>query len=69
MAPAERSQLVAGNRHEHRTCLLRRQIEMKGGGIHRKPRRARIELKGGTAWLAVQPVVFQRDVGWAEQLA
>ena len=64
-----RSRPVAGYRDEQRGDRLRRKFEMPGGGIHRQPRRPRIEMHRRIARLAIEPVIVERDIGRAQQLA
>jgi len=42
---------------------------MIGGGIDRKPGRARIEMQRGDARLTVQPMIFEHDIRRPQQLA
>src|SRR3979411_1259382 len=65
----EAGRLVAGYRNKQRADLVRRQIEMIGRGIHRKPRRPRIEMQRGAAQLAIEPVIFEHNVGGTKQFA
>src|ERR1700730_4422921 len=61
--------LVAGCNNEQRALLLWRQIEMIARRVHREPRRTRVELKRGAAEPAVQPAIFEHNVGTIEQFA
>ena len=48
---------------------MRRQIQMVRRGVHGKPRRPRIEMQCGAARFAVEPGVFEGNVGGAKQFA
>jgi hypothetical protein len=48
---------------------LRRQIEVISRGIHRKPRRLRIEMQRRAAQIAIEPVIFEHNVGGPKQFA
>src|SRR3982074_2987330 len=65
----ERGRLVAGCGTEQRANLPRRQIEMISRGIYRKPRRPRIEMQCRDAQFAIEPVIFERNVGGTKQFA
>ena len=61
--------LVAGYRDEQCDHFLGRQLEMIGRRVDGEPCRPRLEMQGGNACLAVEPAIFQHDIGGAEQPA